>query len=754
MPRFLIHTVALLLLCALVAVAQPAASVSKASLDFGMTRAGRGVRDTLLVGAAGAADLTVERLELRTTAFDLPAQSVTSSFTVRAGEVAPVVVRFTPPSVGAFNDTLTIRSNGPEVRVLLLGQGVRSTVVINEILADPPGGAEGDANGDGVRDTFQDEFIEVLNIGPRAEGIGGWRLSDDDTAAGGQFAFPQGTLLGPGARAVLFGGGSPAGVPGQVFTDDGRIGNGLTNGGDVALLIDPSGPDTLDALAYGVEGDRDQSLVRYPEGTGGLSLHGGLPGDGAVFSPGRARVVLSGVAVAPADTAVAVGDSVAWRATGFFPGGRSRDVTLAAAWTSGDTAVARVSAGRGKAAGAGGTEIRASVAGLASPPARLTVQAPGLAALAIAPAETVVVVGGRALFRAEGTLPDGSRRAVTDGLMWTVTDTGVALAAGGGAVRAMRAGETAVRVSDGRIASAPATLRALRKGDLNGGGGVEVSDALRLIDLILEAPPPATALEQAAADLTGDGRIDVGDLAAIIDVMLGRVGAGKLAACGARYGVRECGEGGIKEVALDCAGEVTALQVDLRGPVKRMTLAGRAEGMAMAAQAGPGGGTRVVICGLAGQGISGGGGTVLRFEGVAEVERVLVAGRGFSVEAEREGEGVNRDGEDGQGENNGQEEEGNGTAVVFGLRQSFPNPANGGVVIEYDLPEASEVTLEVFDLLGRRVARLVRGQTPAGRHVLTWDGRDEEGRGVGSGVYLYRLRAGRFVGVRKMVWLK
>jgi|GEM_PF-3282749 len=736
MPRSLIHIVALLLLCALEAVAQPSASVSKASLDFGTARARRGVRDTLLVGAAGAADLVVERLELRTTAFDLPAQSVTSSFTVRAGEATPVVVRFTPPSAGAFSDTLSIRSNGPEVRVPLSGQGVRSTVVINEILADPPGGTEGDANGDGVRDTFQDEFIEVLNVGPRAEDLSGWRLSDDDTAAGSQFTFPQGTLLGPGARAVLFGGGSPSGVPGQVFTDDGRIGNGLTNGGDAALLIDPSGPDTLDALAYGAEGDRDQSLVRSPEGAGGLTLHGGLPGDGAAFSPGRARVVLSGVAVAPADTAVAVGDSIAWRATGFFPDGRSRDVTLAAAWTSEDTAVARVSAGRGKAAGAGGTEIRASVAGLSSPPARLTVRAPGLTALAIAPAETVVVVGGGALFRAEGTLPDGTRRAVTVGLTWTVADTGVALAAGGGAVRPVRAGETTVRASDGRVSSAPATLWVLRKGDLNGAGGVEVADALRLIDLILEASPPATALEQAAADLTGDGRIDVGDLAAIIDVMLGRAGAGKVAACVARYGVRECGEGGIKEVALDCPAEVTALQIDLRGPAKGVTLTGRAKGMAMVTQAGPDGRTRVVIYGLSGQGIAGGSGVVLRFEGAAEVERALVAGWGFSVEALEEGMGSM------------------GSVVTFGLRQSFPNPANGAVVIEYDLPEASEVTLEVFDLRGRRVARLVRGLAPAGRHVLRWDGRDGEGRGVGSGVYLCRLKAGKFMGVRKMVWLK
>ena len=735
MTRPFPHLIALLLLCAAQAAAQPSLSLSSPSLDFGVARARRGVTDTLRIGNVGAADLIVDRVSLGTTVFDLPAQSVTSSFTVRAGEVTPVVVRFTPPSVGAFSDTLSIRSNVPTVRVQVSGRGVRSAVVINEVLADPTDSTAGDANGDGVRrDLFDDEFVEVLNLGPRAETIGGWRLSDDDTAVGSQFVFPQGVLLEPGGRAVLFGGGSPSGVPGRVFTDDGKIGNGLANGGDAVLLIDPSGPDTLDILAYGAEGGKDQSLVRYPEGTGGPVLHGGLPGDGAGFSPGRARVVLSSLAVTPADTEVAAGDSIAWRGTGFFPDGRSRDVTLAAAWTSGDTAVAQVSAGRGKAIRAGATEVRASVAGLASLPARLSVRTPGLVALAITPAETVGVAGGSVLYRAEGTFPDGMRRSVTDGLTWIASDTSVALASGGGTVRAMRPGEITVRASDGRVTSAPATLRVVRKGDLNGMGGVEVADALRLIDLILEAPPAVTTLERAAADLNGDGRIDVVDLAAIIDVMLGRTPppAGKVVLGRVRWEAQSGLEGEGMEIGLDCAGEVKALQVDLMGRVEGATLTGRAGGMEMAFHPGSDGRTRVILYSLAGQGIPAGRGPVLRLANRVEVERVLAVGQGFMGEAVREGlEG--------------------GT---FALRQSFPNPANGAVVIGYDLPEASEVTLEVFDLGGRRVIRLIQGEMPVGRHFLKWDGRDGEGRDVGSGIYFYRLTAGRFVGVRKMVWLK
>ena len=125
------------------------------------------------------------------------------------------------------------------MKIHLMGEGVREVVVIQEILADPPSDLEGDANGDGVRHRNQDEFVELLNIGFKPVRLDGWQLSDAGTAPRSRFTFPENTLLEPGGRTVLFGGGSPTGFSELVFVDDGTIGGGLNNRGDAVFLIDP-----------------------------------------------------------------------------------------------------------------------------------------------------------------------------------------------------------------------------------------------------------------------------------------------------------------------------------------------------------------------------------------------------------------------------------------------------------------------------------------------------------------------------------
>jgi hypothetical protein len=87
----------------------------------------------------------------------------------------------------------------------------------------------------------------------------------------------------------------------------------------------------------------------------------------------------------------------------------------------------------------------------------------------------------------------------------------------------------------------------------------------------------------------------------------------------------------------------------------------------------------------------------------------------------------------------------------YALYQNYPNPFNPTTRINFDLPEASQVRLAVFNLLGQEVRTLVAGQLPAGRHFVAWDGRDASGQVVGSGLYLYRLQAGDFVSSRKML---
>ncbi|MDH3891907.1 MAG: T9SS type A sorting domain-containing protein [candidate division Zixibacteria bacterium] len=90
----------------------------------------------------------------------------------------------------------------------------------------------------------------------------------------------------------------------------------------------------------------------------------------------------------------------------------------------------------------------------------------------------------------------------------------------------------------------------------------------------------------------------------------------------------------------------------------------------------------------------------------------------------------------------------------FRLDQNYPNPFNSGTRIGFSLPNRSNVTLEVFSLLGQRVAVVHEGSLPEGYHEVTWNGADDNGASVATGVYFYRLRAANLVQTKKMVLLK
>ena len=91
---------------------------------------------------------------------------------------------------------------------------------------------------------------------------------------------------------------------------------------------------------------------------------------------------------------------------------------------------------------------------------------------------------------------------------------------------------------------------------------------------------------------------------------------------------------------------------------------------------------------------------------------------------------------------------------AFVLHANYPNPFNPVTTIEFELPEAAAVRLEVFDMMGRRVATLVDGQLDAGRHSTNWNARSDAGSPVASGVYIYRMQAGSFVAVEQMILMK
>ncbi len=88
------------------------------------------------------------------------------------------------------------------------------------------------------------------------------------------------------------------------------------------------------------------------------------------------------------------------------------------------------------------------------------------------------------------------------------------------------------------------------------------------------------------------------------------------------------------------------------------------------------------------------------------------------------------------------------------LEQNYPNPFNPATAIRFSIPEAGVVRLQVYDVAGRVVRTLMDGAMGAGRVLVTWDGTDETGRRVASGVYFYRLEASGATLTRKMMLLK
>jgi chitodextrinase len=91
----------------------------------------------------------------------------------------------------------------------------------------------------------------------------------------------------------------------------------------------------------------------------------------------------------------------------------------------------------------------------------------------------------------------------------------------------------------------------------------------------------------------------------------------------------------------------------------------------------------------------------------------------------------------------------------FSLEQNYPNPFNPVTTIRFDLPQQSRVTLQVYNILGQEVVKLIDNELKeAGFYTIQWNGRNKAGVNVASGVYLYRLSADNFIKVRKMILLK
>ncbi len=166
-------------------------------------------------------------------------------------------------------------------------------LVVTEILADPPKGAAGDSNGDGARDAQDDEFVELMNTGQDPIHLSGWTLGDASNHR--RHVFPLGTVLSPGAKLVVFGGGVPTGSFSGAVVQWAENGLGLTNAGDVLTISDAQG-----SLQYELSwGDASRRAADHWDGS--LELNSSIvrsahpeahwqphrAAHGACFSPGE-----------------------------------------------------------------------------------------------------------------------------------------------------------------------------------------------------------------------------------------------------------------------------------------------------------------------------------------------------------------------------------------------------------------------------------------------------------------------------------
>jgi hypothetical protein len=90
----------------------------------------------------------------------------------------------------------------------------------------------------------------------------------------------------------------------------------------------------------------------------------------------------------------------------------------------------------------------------------------------------------------------------------------------------------------------------------------------------------------------------------------------------------------------------------------------------------------------------------------------------------------------------------------FELKGNYPNPFNPETIMMFQLPQQTPVTLKVYNILGQVVSTVVDDVLPAGSHSVKWDGTNDQGRDVASGVYFYRIKAGDFESTKKMTLLR
>lgn len=165
---------------------------------------------------------------------------------------------------------------------LVFSDATVSELVINEVLADP-GADDGDANEDGIRDSTDDEFVEIVNASSRDISLAGITICVSKTDSV-KHTFENNALIKAGKAIVIFGGGLPPAIIGgsTVFVSQSPL--KISNSGTTLFILNQG--DVIDQLSFGSEGGKDQSMTRFPDITGEVVKHKEANEEQS-FSPGK-----------------------------------------------------------------------------------------------------------------------------------------------------------------------------------------------------------------------------------------------------------------------------------------------------------------------------------------------------------------------------------------------------------------------------------------------------------------------------------
>ena len=293
-------------------------------------------------------------------------------------------------------------------------------------------------------------------------------------------------------------------------------------------------------------------------------------------------------------------------------------------------------------------------------------------------------------------------------------------------------------------------------GDVNSDDLVDINDLLSVVDFILEVAMP-TEIQFRNSDLNRDDVLNVADVIMMIDIIIPGGNARRIATDVASIAELSLRNGGGTSLLLDLAydGFVRGIQFDLSTDMSRLSfgsplLNDLQEGVMINSHTLEDGSTRVLAVNM--------NGGLLSFstDGFITVPVMINTDRGERVKVDLSG--VQLIGQDGQ--NIPVVAKGDGSVALelipmqYALYQNFPNPFNPVTEIQFDVPDVGVLDLVVYNLMGQQVRRLVNGEIQAGYHRVVWDGLNDRGEPVSTGVYIYSLTSPSFHNTKKMVLLK